>query len=91
MNMNMDINDQLGEEIPPELSSFSFVEGHPNLVRDERTNAILNTNFDEYKNYIELKKIKESENRRIESIETNISNLKGDLDEIKSLLRNLLK
>lgn len=87
----MDINDQLGGTLPPELNNFSFVEGHPNLVRDERTNAILNTNFDEYKNYIELKKIKESENRRIESIETNISNLKGDLDEIKSLLRDLLK
>ena len=89
--MNNINKDHLGEILPPQLTDFSLVEGHPNLVREERTNAILNTDYDEYKNYIEMKKIKESENRRIESIETNITNLKDDLDEIKSLLRNLLK
>jgi|688.fasta_scaffold1494834_1 hypothetical protein len=88
--MNNISNSEEGQ-LPPELLNFSFVEGHPNLVRDERTNAILNTNYDEYKTYIELKKIKESETKRIESIESNITNLKDDLDEIKSLLRNLLK
>lgn len=87
----MNNKDHLGEVIPPEFNNFSLVEGHPNLVRDEKTNAILNTNIDEYKNYIEMKKIKESEIRRIESIETNITNLKDDLNEIKSLLRNLSK
>jgi hypothetical protein len=77
--------------LPPELSRFSFVEGFPTLVRDEASNAILNTDYDEYRNYIELKKIKESEEKRIESIENGLSNLKDDLDEIKSLLKSLLK
>jgi hypothetical protein len=85
------INESEEGQLPPELLNFSLVEGHPNLMRDERTNAILNTNYDEYKTYVELKKIKESETKRIESIESNITNLKDDLDEIKYLLRNLLK
>lgn len=89
-SLGVDLPDDL-EGIPPELEQFSFVEGHPGLVRDEATNAILNTDYDEYKNYIELRKIKEAENKRIETLETNITDLKGDLDEIKSLLKSLLK
>lgn len=66
------------------------VEGHSNLVRDEKTKAVLNTNMGDYDQYIKLKKIKENDNKKIEDLETDMSNIKNDLDEIKSLLRNLL-
>ena len=31
------------------------VKGHPNLIRDENSNAILNTNSSEYDNYLSLR------------------------------------
>jgi hypothetical protein len=70
--------------------TYSKVEGHSNLIRDEKTNAILNTNMSDYNNYMRLKKIKENSNKRVEDLECDMNNIKNDLDEIKTLLRNLL-
>jgi hypothetical protein len=66
------------------------VEGHSNLVRDENTKAILNTNMSDYNQYMKLKSIKENDNKKIEALENNIDNIKNDLEEIKNLLGNLL-
>jgi hypothetical protein len=68
---------------------FSKVEGHTNLVRDQTTNAIINTDMNEYRNYKSLQQIKEDEKQKIESLENDISIMKDDLSEIKNLLRNL--
>ena len=68
---------------------FSKVEGHTNLVRDQTTNAIINTDMNEYRNYKSLQQIKEEEKQKIESLENDISIMKDDLSEIKNLLRSL--
>jgi hypothetical protein len=68
---------------------FSKVEGHTNLVRDQTTNAIINTDMNEYRNYKSLQQIKEDEKQKIESLENDISIMKDDLSEIKNLLRSL--
>lgn len=70
--------------------TYSKVEGHSNLVRDEKTNAILNTNMNDYNHYIRLKKIREDSNKKVENLENDLNNIKNDLQEIKSLLGNLL-
>ena len=77
--------------MPPQPKPYSVVEGYTNLIRDDKTNAILNTNMNDYENYMYLKSIKESENCRIVDIENDLSGLKNDLDEIKSMIRSLLK
>lgn len=80
-------------EIPndfPEKPPFLVVQDHPDLVRDEMTNAIINMNIDEYHNYKELKKIKDEEYGRVDKIETEMQSIKGDLDEIKSMLMKVL-
>ena len=69
---------------------YSKVEGNKSLVRDEQTKAILNTNKTEYDNYITLRNIKKSEVDRMQQLESDVSNMKNDLDEIKDLLRSLL-
>lgn len=66
------------------------VEGHSNLVRDANTNAILNTNISEYNNYINMKKLKENQNKRVEIIENDLAIVKDDLKEIKNLLRDFI-
>lgn len=69
--------------------NYSKVKGHPDLVRDENTKAILNTNMEEYKKYMSMKKSKEMEVARIKNLESDVSSIRNDLDEIKNLLRNL--
>ena len=69
---------------------FSKVEGHSNLIRDEKTNAILNTDSMEYNQYIHLKNSKQSQNNKIDSLEDELKQVKDDLNEIKNLLRSLV-
>jgi len=66
------------------------VEGHSNLVRDNRTKAILNLDMDEYNSYQKIKKIKEKEINRVKQLESDVNGMKNDLDEIKNLLRSLV-
>lgn len=66
------------------------VEGHSNLVRDANTNAILNTNTSEYNNYINMRKMREDQSKKVEMIENELSLVKEDLNEIKSLLRSFV-
>ena len=39
--------------------NYSKVDGHSNLIRDEETKAILNTNMNEYYSYLNQKNLKE--------------------------------
>ena len=66
------------------------VEGHSNLMRDPNTNSIINTNMTEYQEYLLRRNTKNEENQQIQNLESDVANMKGDLDEIKSLLRSLI-
>ena len=65
------------------------VEGHNNLVRDENSNAIVNTNSSEYDNYIRRRAQRKQGTDRIDNMENDLKDLKDDINEIKSLLRAL--
>ena len=66
------------------------VDGHPDLIRDSSSKAIVNKNISEYENYKKLSMRRESEKNRINSIETDLSSLKGEINEIKTLLKQLI-
>lgn len=66
------------------------VEGHPDLVRDSSSKAIVNKNIDEYKAYMMANKRRASEKDRINNIESDLSSLKGEINEIKDLLKQLV-
>lgn len=68
---------------------YSKVEGHKNLVRDNATKAILNTNQTEYQNYVSIRNQKNKESQRVQKIENDVASIRNDLDEIKQLLKNL--
>ena len=65
------------------------VEGHNNLIRDQNSNAILNTDSSEYNNYISLRAKKRQGSERIDNMENDLKSLKDDINEIKTLLRAL--
>ena len=66
------------------------VDGHDNLARDTETGAILNFDTDGYKNYIKMKEMKLKEEQRVSNLENQIDTLKGDLNEIKNLLKEFV-
>jgi hypothetical protein len=70
--------------------NYIKVEGHSNLMRDPNTNSIINKNMTEYQEYISKRNAKNEENQKLQNLEYDLANMKGDLDEIKSLLRSLL-
>ena len=66
------------------------IEGHQDLARDPKTNAIINVNSLDYTHYTAGRKAKLSRNERVESMENDLASLKGEIGEIKSLLRELV-
>jgi cell shape-determining protein MreC len=67
------------------------VENHSDLYRDSSTNAIVNTNMTEYKNYMNSLEHKKRELKRMENLEDDVKSVKDDLKEIKDLLKCLIK
>ena len=65
------------------------VKGHNDLIRDENSNAILNTNLSEYDQYLSLRYKRKKGTDRIDNMENDLKNLKDDINEIKTLLRAL--
>ena len=66
------------------------VKGSNNLIRDPKTNSIINTNMSEYNEYISRRDSKLQENRKVQNLESDVANMKEDLNEIKFLLRRLI-
>ena len=60
------------------------VKDHKNLYRDEKSGAILNTDTDGFKQYKKMKRFKSNQRDEIER-------MKQDIEEIKSLLREIVK
>ena len=67
------------------------VKGHSDLIRDPVTNAIINTNKSKYEEYISRRDIKKSETQKVQDLEDELSCIKDDLNEIKSLLKEIIK
>ena len=70
---------------------YTKVEGHSHLLRDSETNSIINTNMIEYQEYLNRRNVKADENQKVQTIEEEVYNIKNDISEIKSLLKELLK
>ena len=72
------------------MSNYIPVEGNTDLVRDNNTNQIINTNESEYQQYITRRKQKKLEKEKALNVERDISSLRNEITEIKDLLRSLV-
>jgi len=72
------------------MSNYIPVEGNSDLVRDPRTDSIINTNTNAYEQYISQRKKRKREKEKSLNIEEDLANLKSEMNEIKSLLRELV-
>jgi hypothetical protein len=70
--------------------NHSKIEGHPDLIRDMNTNAILNTNQSGYETYLAAAQVKQKEQNKVEDLERNLDSIKEEINQVKLLLRELL-
>ena len=66
------------------------IGGNKDLARDPDTNAIVNVNSLDYERYIAMRNAKNQKNRVVDNIEEDINDLRGEINEIKSLLKELV-
>ena len=59
-------------------------------MRDKNSHTVVNTNMNEYNEYIKKRNIKREESQKIQNLEEDFATMKDDLDEIKNLLRSLI-
>ena len=69
---------------------FYEMKGNKDLARDPETNAIINVNSLEYTQYLSRRDVKSEKNQKVQTMEEDLANVKGELNEIKSLLKELL-
>lgn len=66
------------------------VEGNKHLYRDESSGAIVNCDTASYNQYIMMREKKKLERENFQSQKNEIEKLKEDMNEIKSLLKELV-
>ena len=69
---------------------YHGVEGHSDLLRDPNTNSIINSNGSDYEKYVARRNAKLESSQQTENIEQDLANLKSEMNEIKSLLMELV-
>ena len=72
------------------MPNYIPVEGNSDLVRDPRTDSIINTNTNAYEQYISQRKKRKLEKEKSLNLEEDLANLKSEMSEIKSLLKELV-
>ena len=69
---------------------FVKVKDHEHLIRNTKSNCILNTIKAEYDEYITRRKLKKSEKNKVENLERDLSTLRNEITENKDMLRSLV-
>ena len=60
------------------------VEGHKNLFRDEKTNAIVNNDIIAYENYVNMRRKNTDKQAELDDMKKEIETLKLMLNELAS-------
>ena len=66
------------------------VKGHKDLARDPETNTVINVNKVSYDQYVASRQVKTEKNQQIQTIEDEVASIKDDINDIKSLLKELI-
>ena len=72
------------------MTNYIPVEGNSDLVRDPRTDQIINTNTSAYEQYVSRRKQRKLEKEKSLTIESDLASLRNEMNEIKSLLKELV-
>jgi len=70
--------------------TLNKVKDQNDLARDPQTGSIVNVNNLDYEKYVASRKVKNAKTKQVTSIEEDLVNLKNEMNEIKSLLKELV-
>jgi len=73
------------------MKNYANVKDSPGLVRDKNTGAILNINNNEIRQARKRKKVWQEEKEKTEKLSQEVNDLKNDISEIKSILKQVLE
>ena len=73
------------------MSDYIKVDSDSNLVRDTNSNAIINNNKTEFDKFLKLSEKKYKEKKEFENLKSDVNSMKTDLEEIKSLLKSIVR
>ena len=68
------------------MSNTAKVEGHTHLVRDLKSQAIINTDSDAYARYMERKAKQKVKDDEVRQVIREVNELKNEMREIKNLI-----
>ena len=71
------------------MADTAKVEGHANLVRDLKSQAIINTDSDAYARYMARKRKQKAQNDALREVIRDVNELKIDMRAIKNELIEL--
>ena len=66
------------------IIKYSKVEGHVDLIRDETSSAIINTNVEQYRLVMKRREVMKAQR-------SEINTLKQEVTEIKDLLKDIIE
>ena len=72
------------------MEKYLKVKSDISLVRDIDSNAIVNQNKSEFDKFLKLSQKKYEEKVKFDNMRSDLDSLKQDMDEIKTLLRNIM-
>ena len=72
------------------MNKYVKVKSDVSLVRDVNSNAIISKNQSEFDKFIKLSKKKYEEKKKFDNMRSDLDSLKQDMNEIKTLLRNIM-
>ena len=72
------------------MNKYIKVKSDVSLVRDINSNAIINKNQSEFDKFVKLSEKKYEEKKKFDSMRSDLDSLKEDMEEIKTLLRNIM-
>tara|TARA_Y100000741_G_scaffold231499_1_gene176900 strand:+ start:97 stop:321 length:225 start_codon:yes stop_codon:yes gene_type:complete len=72
------------------MNKYIKVKSDVSLVRDMDSNAIISQNKGEFDKFVKLSQKKYEEKRKFDNMRSDLNSLKRDMDEIKTLLRNIM-
>ena len=72
------------------MDKYLKVKSDVSLVRDMDSNAIISQNQSEYDKFVRVSQKKYEEKRKFDNMRDDLNSLKKDMDEIKTLLKNIM-
>ena len=72
------------------MEQYLKVKSDVSLGRDVDSNAIISKNQSEFDKFLKLSEKKYAEKKKFDNMRSDLDSLKKDMDEIKTLLKNIM-